>query len=185
LPADQKFLDGLKRRVFDPTIDVSKFTCQENVKWFITASAPHHHGTRVSTVTCWTSGDDLVGYVATSMKDVHLKEDTKLDEADRKAILGEIRHTEAGPLVKRVPAVHIGMLGVCERFQRRGIGGYMVQWVIGKALEVGDEIGCRFVTVDSLKTEQAVALYSGARFRRTTVERDNNVLMYLDLGPRG
>src|SRR5438309_10712937 len=78
---------------------------------------------------------------------------------------------------KQFPALLIGMLGVCERYRNRGLGLHILKVTIGRARAVSRSVGCRFVTVDSDKTDAALGLYRRAEFQQVEgQERESTVL---------
>jgi len=80
------------------------------------------------------------------------------------------------------PAVKIARLAVARQHQRSKIGITMVEYAIGKAIELSESVGCRFVTVDAYPAQQR--FYEKCNFTRN--EKDSsgaNVSMRLDLLP--
>ncbi|MCK9566602.1 MAG: GNAT family N-acetyltransferase [Methanothrix sp.] len=47
------------------------------------------------------------------------------------------------------PCIKLARLAVDKRYAGRGIGQYLLFWVLGKFEKVSREIGCRYLTVDS------------------------------------
>ncbi len=181
--ADQGFLDGLTTREVGPDIDSSQFKCGEGVDWFLKKVACSYHLKRISRVTCWMSGRELAGYIATSMSLMQLYTATQKEQLGlEKVKFHEQQKNEA----KFFPAFLIGMLGVCERHQRKGLGSVMVKYAIGEARAISEAVGCRFVVVDSEKTDKALGLYKKNNF--TIIEGQDaereTAWMYFDLGPR-
>lgn len=54
-----------------------------------------------------------------------------------------------GYLYRKYPAVKIARFAVDRRFEKMGVGRYMLLAAIGKAISVSNDIGCRYITVDS------------------------------------
>ena len=50
---------------------------------------------------------------------------------------------------KQIAALHLVQLGVDRRFQRVGLGSYVVGDVIGLGWEVSEHIGCRYLALDA------------------------------------
>jgi len=50
---------------------------------------------------------------------------------------------------KEYPAIKIARLAVDKKYERRGVGRFLLLVAVGKALKISDEVGCRFITVDS------------------------------------
>jgi hypothetical protein len=129
-------------------------------------------------------GSTVVGYIATSMTTVTLDVASQRQELD----LDAITHTPNGKYERHFPALLIGMLGECNSHERRGLGAHMVRSVIGQALRMSNEVGCRFVTVDSHPTDAAMGLYKNLGFKSVELpnnkSRDKTVWMYFNLGRR-
>lgn len=47
------------------------------------------------------------------------------------------------------PCIKLARLAVDQNFTRRGIGSFLLFWVMGKFEKISKEIGCRYLTVDS------------------------------------
>jgi len=77
----------------------------------------------------------LVGYV-TFTTDIVKKKDVQEEE-----------HIEIQ--YKEYPAIKIARLAVDKRYKRRGVGRFLLLAAVGKALKISEEVGCRFITVDS------------------------------------
>lgn len=58
---------------------------------------------------------------------------------------------ERGPLIRyrTVSAIKLAQLGVDHRFQGMGIGSHAVGFVLTLARQIGDRVGCRYVTLDA------------------------------------
>lgn len=186
MPSDQAFLDSLAARQLCPDLDVGAFECgQSAIDWYLREAAREHHDSRITSVMCWASQDgDVAGYVTTSMHLIEIESPDQRLEMDLKHLV----RTEGGKLVKRFPALLIGMLGVCTRYKGRGLGKYMVKHAIGQAHSLSRTIGCRLVAVDSDKTTEALALYRSVGFteidnREARRGTRHTVEMYFDLGP--
>jgi GNAT superfamily N-acetyltransferase len=50
---------------------------------------------------------------------------------------------------RKYPAVKIARFAVCQKLEKKGVGRYMLLAAIGKAISVSNDIGCRYITVDS------------------------------------
>ena len=73
------------------------------------------------------------------------------DTIEAKAVIDGLEHYE----YLKYPGVKIARLAVDSRFERRGIGTYLLLAAIGKTLSVCESIGCRYIFVDSKKTQLA------------------------------
>jgi GNAT superfamily N-acetyltransferase len=163
MPTDPPFLAGLERKPIGADVDTSRFKCNDEIDWYLCEAAADHHEKRITTVTCWLHEGDLVGYIATSMTTVELYSSNQQEQLGLKEV--RFRAGATGRW-RYFPAFLIGMLGVCERYRRRGLGEHMVKFAIGQARAICANVGCRFVTVDSDPTPEATGLYEKLRFLR-------------------
>jgi len=182
MPTDQPFLDSLTPRPLAREMDVTGFRCNPSIDWFLTQVAHDHHQKRISTVTCWVTGANIAGYIATSMTVVEISDSTQRGFLGLAATI----FRQGGAHTKRFPAFLIGMLGVCERYHRRGLGEHMVKYAIGQARALSVDVGCRFVTVDSDPTDEALGLYRKMDFRAIEGQdkKRATMWMYYDIGHR-
>lgn len=78
------------------------------------------------------------------------------------------------------PAIDISKLAVAKKFQGRGIGEYILKVAIGKILSVSEDIGCRYVILDSVKDK--VGFYKKYGFKIVDIYRnDEYKKMYLNM----
>ena len=104
-----------------------------------------------------------------------------------------------------IPALVITRLATDERYERQGVGGYMVSYAVDVAGRIALDAGCRVVLADSVP--DAAGFYEKMGFRRFTVQSsfgpagpgresirgtgagtdagEDLVHMYLDMGARG
>lgn len=82
----------------------------------------------------------------------------------------------------KYPSNKIARLAVDKRFERKGVGRFLVLAAIGLAISVSEIIGCRYVTVDS-KTE-SISFYEKLGFKIVEKYRRSEFpKMYLDMYP--
>lgn len=181
MATDQQFIDSLTVSPLAEHIDLTSFKCNDAIDWYLTNQARAHHDKRITTVMCWLKDGDLAGYITTSMTEV------VLEESPLRLLYGlaEVVLRKGGSHRKRFPGLLIGMLGVCERFRRKGLGAYMVKYAIGQAQACCDAAACRFVAVDSDATPEATGMYKAVGFDEVeSKKRTETVRMHFDLGPR-
>ena len=83
---------------------------------------------------------------------------------------------------KDYPAVKIARLAVVPKFQRRGVGTFLIQMVIGKAVGMSKEVACRFVSVDAYS--KSVGFYLRNGFERNIADSSgHNTSLRFDLFP--
>lgn len=55
---------------------------------------------------------------------------------------------------KKYPAIKIGRLATTKEYQGKGVGTYLLELTIGIAFSINDNVGARFITVDSKKVSR-------------------------------
>lgn len=63
----------------------------------------------------------------------------------------------------KYPAIKIGRIAVDRVFERKGIGRFLLLAAIGKAIAISNEIGCRYITLDS--KPESVGFYEKHDFK--------------------
>ena len=113
--------------------------------------------------------NQLVGYVAFTT-DIIRKKDVREEE-----------QIEAP--YKEYPAIKIARLAVDKKYERRGVGRFLLLAAVGKALKISDEVGCRFITVDS--KQDSIEFYEKRGGFELAKKRKNKTYptMYLDILP--
>lgn len=78
------------------------------------------------------------------------------------------------------PAIDISKLAVAKKFQRKRIGEYTIRAAIGKILSISEHVGCRYITLDSLKDK--VGFYKKYGFKIIDIYKDDEYIkMYLNM----
>lgn len=67
------------------------------------------------------------------------------------------------------PAMKIARLAVDSRFERVGVGTYLLHAAIGKAVSISENVACGFVLVDSKK--DAIGFYENKGFNKALLKR--------------
>lgn len=84
---------------------------------------------------------------------------------------------------RHVPSLLLGHIARDERYKGQGAGQIMVDWVLNKATSLADEVGCRFIILDSER--DMVQLYKRYGFEPIPPEpNDRTYIMFFDLGVR-
>jgi len=68
------------------------------------------------------------------------------------------------------PAIKLGRMGVQTAYRGRGVGPWIIDNVVGLALEIGSKVGVRYVTLDALQRPKLLAMYEGYGFLRNKAE---------------
>ena len=111
----------------------------------------------------------LVGYI-TFATDVLKAKEMRVKE-----------HLE-GILYAEYPAIKIGRLAVDKKYERKGVGRFLLLIAVGKALKISGEVGCRFITVDSKR--ESIEFYQKHGFELVKKhEKQNFPTLYLDIMP--
>ena len=92
---------------------------------------------------------------------------------------------------KSLPAIKIARMAVHKNFVRRGIGSRMIAFAINIGIEISNQVGCRFLTLEAKNTpnipevQKPVHFYKKLGFQILKERKPNAdyVHMYRDLGP--
>jgi len=150
-----------------------KFDCGDlDLNEFIREDALKYFKGKLAVTYAVFSGRDLVGFFCLNNDSI------RLNPEDKK------RLDRIGKSQKTYPAIKIGRLGVSRNRRGQGVGSFIIENVIGKALEHSENIGCRYVTVDAYNQDTTLKFYSknGFKIFREKEEKDS-VPMYLDILP--
>ncbi len=111
--------------------------------------------------------DELAGFVA-----------LVADTIEAKAVIDGIERYK----YSKYPAIKIARLAVDSRFERKGIGTYLVKIVMGQALSICNNIGCRYILVDS--KEESTGFYGKYGFKIAEKNKKKDFTpMYLNMKP--
>lgn len=152
------------------------FSCYEKelVDFLLEDAYPNQAaGISVTYLVIEKKGKCLVGYVSVLTDAINL-------EGELKAFFGskDIHY-------KSLPALKIGRVAVDDRFQGRGAGTYIMEFTINLAHLIGENAGCRFITVDSKRNsdpgKDPIHFYKKAGFQILKERKKGTIPMYLDL----
>ncbi len=116
---------------------------------------------------CWKK--NIVGYITLVADTIEVEAIDRSDKID-------------GYLYRKYPSIKIARLAVNNDFEKRGVGRFMLLAAIGKAVSVSNEIGCRYITVDS--KPESTGFYEKHGFKIVEKYRYNDFLkMYLNMYP--
>lgn len=116
---------------------------------------------------CWQKS--IIGYVTLITDTLEVLAVDKNDRMD-------------GYPYQKFPCIRIARLAVDRRFERKGIGKFLLSIAIGKAISVSNEIGCRYITVDS--KPESLIFYEKNNFKTVRKYRHSKYpKMYLDMYP--
>lgn len=100
----------------------------------------------------------VVAYVTLAMSSIEAK---RIDKRYKKPIR-----------LKSYPSLLIGRLAVDNELRKRGIGRYLCKWCIGFAIRLSDEVGCRYVILET--NEEKVDFYRKCGFEKG-IELDTDI----------
>ena len=84
---------------------------------------------------------------------------------------------------RHVPSLLLGHIARDQRYKKKGSGRVMLDWVFSKASSLADEVGCRFVILDSER--EMVKLYESYDFELIPpADKAKTYIMFFDLGIR-
>jgi len=111
--------------------------------------------------------DELTGFVA-----------MVADTIEAKAVIDGIERYK----YSKYPVIKIARLAVASRFERRGIGTYLVKMVMGQSLSICHSIGCRYILVDS--KDESTGFYEKYGFKIAEKNKKKDFTpMYLNMQP--
>jgi predicted GNAT family N-acyltransferase len=93
--------------------------------------------------------ETMIGYITLAMSSIHA---LRLEEHEENIAL---------PFY---PCLFIGRLAVNNDLREKDIGTYLANWATGLALEMSEEIGCRYVVLES--KESKIQFYSKIGFKK-------------------
>jgi GNAT superfamily N-acetyltransferase len=125
----------------DKSHNLSSFNClSPELNDFLKNDALNDQNNMINRTGLCFWKDKFVGFVA-----------LVADTIEAKAVTDGIEHYE----YRKYPGVKIARLAVDSRFERKGIGTYLLAAAIGKTLSVCESIGCRYILIDSKKIQSA------------------------------
>jgi GNAT superfamily N-acetyltransferase len=93
---------------------------------------------------------DVIGYVTLAMSSIPAK---RMDKRFKESVS-----------LRFYPSLLIGRLAVGNDWRRKGVGKYLSDWCLGLAITLSEEVGCRYVI---LETDQSNAdFYERCGFKR-------------------
>lgn len=140
------------------------FDCgDQDLNDFLLEDALKHNVDSIASTTLVTYDDKVMGYFALCADAI------RLDEQEIEEILTEYRMLP----YKDYPAIKIARLAVHCDYQGKGIGTYLLDVIVGKALSVKEEhkIAIKFLSVDAKNNPRSLKFYSDNGFLVNEAER--------------
>ena len=154
-------------KILDENDETNGFCCGEaGIDEFIRREALGFQRERLGVTYLFMHKDEFVGFVTLSMADLKR---AKMGVDDRLAIG-----------IENYPALLIGQLAVCEKFQDKDVGTYLCDFCLDRALKFSERVGCRFLTVNAI--ESAIGFYLKYGFVLLPGQRDRKQkIMFLNI----
>jgi GNAT superfamily N-acetyltransferase len=158
---------GIVPKILDETDKITGFCCGERgIDEFILNEALDFQKERLGVTYLFKHEDALVGFVTLSMADLKR---AKMDVDDRLAAR-----------IENYPALLIGQLAVCQKFQARDVGTLLCDFCLDRALRFSEGVGCRFILVNAI--ESAIGFYKKYGFVLIPDQKDRKQkLMFLNI----
>jgi GNAT superfamily N-acetyltransferase len=150
--------------------DVSSFHCTNNdLNDFLKNDALRNQEQLINkTYICYYQ-NHLVGYFTLTTDTIQVK---SIDSSD---CVDDFPYS-------RYPALKLARLATDEKFQRMGVGSYMLHIAIYLTQKVSEIAGCRYITVDS--KPQSVGFYTKHGFKLVEESRKKEYpVLYLNMQP--
>ncbi|MHB8164362.1 MAG: GNAT family N-acetyltransferase [Methanoregula sp.] len=155
--------------------DVSSFSCSasEDLQDFLRAAAKDNQRQKISTTYVVHSGTVLVAFFSLSMGCI------KSDFVKNKMTV------DVNDPPNNYPALLLARIATKDEYQCQGIGREMMKHVFNMAFDLTEQIGCRFVKVDSKKDERTVKFYRTNGSFIKIHENEDTIQMVVDLNKIG
>ena len=151
MPSNESIdFDKLDIEILEESDDVSGFCCGEKeIDDFIHKEALDFQNERLGVTYLCYYEDELIGFVTLSMADLRKG---KMAAEDRLPIGRE-----------NYPALQISQLAVHDKMQKQGIGTYLCDFCLDRAIKFSEKIGCRFLVLNSIR--KAIPFYEKYGFK--------------------
>lgn len=145
-------LENLKFKKLNESYDLSDFFCSEDdLNDFIKKEdeALFYQKELMGITYLVFNNKKIVAFFTISMDSLSVE---KIEDKDKIECIS----------IKTYPSLKIGRLAVDKNYECQGIGSYLVKLVVGKANQLSEIIGCRFVVVNA--KENAIPFYEKNEF---------------------
>jgi len=159
--------DKIWFKKLEETDDLSAFKCDEDddggCDEFIhkPAEAKQYQKERHGVTYLFYFGETMVGYITLAMSSISAQ---RLEEPENVRL-------------RFYPCLLIGRLAVDNGWRRKGIGAYLTEWATGLAMELSEEVGCRYVVLEA--RESKMNFYEKCGFKKgASISGDKLVWLY-------
>ena len=109
-----------------------------------------------------TDADQFVGYFNVLADSIRLR----------------TKERPAGIVYSSAPAIKLGRMGVDKPFKSKGVGYWILDYVVGLARDLSESVGVRYVTLDSLRQGGLPGWYGRYGFVENLGEQDNRDALF-------
>jgi GNAT superfamily N-acetyltransferase len=137
-------IQGITPKILDANDETAEFYCgEQGIDEFIRKEALGFQKERLGVTYLFKREGEAVGFVTLSMADLKR---AKMGIEDRLAVG-----------IENYPALLIGQLAVCKKFQAQDVGTFLCDFCLDRALRFSERVGCRFIVVNAI--ESAIGFY--------------------------
>ncbi|WP_316504834.1 GNAT family N-acetyltransferase [Nitrosopumilus sp.] len=152
------------RKLSNTQLGLDDFNCSKSsFKDYLRVSALNDQVEQIGQTWIFVYKEKIIGFVTIAM--AHMKKDEH----------EELQIDTFG----NIPALLIGHLATHKDHERQGVGRYMVSWVISKAVEFSESIGCRLVMLNPER--DVIDFYRKQGFTYVPHEDEDYDSMFLDI----
>ena len=133
--------------------DISRFDCGDNdINEFLRNDALNYQKEKIAVTTLFIFENNILGFCSLASDAVKLERKTEEEKI----------RTELGRGYSEYPALKLARFGRDKRFKKSGVGKFILNYVVGKAISLNDDAAIRFVSLDSYANR--VEYYKGYGF---------------------
>ena len=144
--------------------DIDNFECSNSIyENYIKDEAYKDQANAIAQTWVFVNDKNVIGYVSIAMGDLNKTQHEKLRV---------FPHTN-------VPGLLLGRLATNKKYEGKGVGRKMVDWVFAEAISYAENIGCRIVY---LNPEEGVVTWYSEKLHFAHIPKKNNQdIMFYDL----
>lgn len=161
---------SLPPKILDTNDETKTFTCgNKGLDDFIHEEALGFQEQRLGITYLFKYESELIGFATLCMGHLNKQKMRSEDRLPKR--------------IKSYPALLIGELAVSNSTQNKGIGTFICDFCLDRAIKLSQIVGCRFLVVDAV--EPAVVFYRKYGFKMSPKqEKEEQKLMFLDITKR-
>jgi GNAT superfamily N-acetyltransferase len=137
-------LNELKMKLIDGNIDLNNFDCGNNdLNEFLKNDSLIQKKLMLNTSYLFYCKNHIIAFLIISSDTINIK---KLGKKYKK------KFEDENIIYKDSPSIKLGRLAVDKKFQKSGIGKYIINWLFYYSIEKTAELGFRFINIDAYLT---------------------------------